>query len=144
MPVEKIRLGTNEDGSPHYLYRAVNEDGTPKPDAHLVFTGANTSGEVELSDGTQVNITDLFVVADSPAQALEISDAIGAKFQAEGHPAHDAEAPFVATPSALTHNEDGTAKPEFVQAVEAAIPFGQDSRPQAVVDALVPTTTPEA
>lgn len=78
MAVEKIRLGTNEDGTPHFLYRST--DGKP-----LVYTGPIT-GPVELADGTVVDVSDEIVEVEDDAQALAVSDAIGARYDAEGHP----------------------------------------------------------
>lgn len=65
MALEKIRLGTNEDGTPHFLYRGE----------HVVITGA-ASGVVTLPDGSEVDVTDSVVHADSPEHAQQIAAAI--------------------------------------------------------------------
>lgn len=140
MPIEKIRLGTNEDGTPHFLFRAVNDDGTPNPDAHLVYTGPNISGAVDLPDGSTVDVSELFTEAESPEHALAISDAVGRRFEDEGHPAHrrDGEEtlPFLLTPSELSHEPDGAPSEAFAEAVEAHVPAGRDSSPQAIIARL--------
>jgi hypothetical protein len=102
---------------------------------HVVFTGQAT-GYVTLADGSVVDVTDPFVAADSPEHALAISDAIGARFAAEGHPAHRDGTAFVHTPSAVSHTSSGKPAPAFAKAVEAAVPAGKDSSPQAVLDSL--------
>jgi hypothetical protein len=83
MALTKIRLGTNEDGTPLYHYIA---------DGPVVFTGV-ARGLVTLPDGTEVDVTDDFVEVASEAEALVLSDAIGQKFVDEGHPL------FVADPT---------------------------------------------
>lgn len=79
MTLSKIRLGTNDDGSPQYHW--TQDD----PTKAVVFTGPIT-GPVTLADGTTIDVTDAFVEVDSPAQAAELSDAIGARYVDEGHP----------------------------------------------------------
>lgn len=75
----------------HYDHIGFNEDGTPRfhiwsdqPDAHLVWTGPIT-GAVEV-DGEVIEVTAEWIEAASPEQALAISDAIGERHVAEGHP----------------------------------------------------------
>lgn len=75
----------------HYDHIGFNEDGTPRfhiwsdqPDAHLVMTGPIV-GSVEV-DGQTVDVSAPFIEAASTEQALAISDAIGARHVAEGHP----------------------------------------------------------
>lgn len=130
--MDKIRLGTNEDGSPHYLYHAPGE--------HLVYTGPNISGPVTLADGSEVDVTELFVVADTPEHALAISDAVGKHFADNGHPGHvgdnGEQLPFVHTPAAVSHSKAGQPAPAFADAVHTAVPAGADSSPQAVLDSL--------
>ena len=92
--IQKIRLGTNEDGTPLYHYIA---------DGPVVFTGPIT-GEVTLPDGREVDVTEPFVEVADDAEALALSDAIGARHVAEGHPLFlgDATVPddgFVHVPS---------------------------------------------
>lgn len=88
MGLQKIRLGTNEDGTPQWLYS--NDD----PKAHLVITGPIT-GDVTLKDGTTVNVTDAVIEVKSEKQALAVSDAIGQRYVEEGHPSHGGEGEFV-------------------------------------------------
>lgn len=130
--MQKTRLGTNADGTPQYHYHAPGE--------HLVYTGPNISGPVTLADGSEVDVTDLFVVADSPEHALAISDAVGKHFADNGHPAHVAEngeqLPFVHTPAAVSHTKGGQPAPAFADAVHAAVPAGADSSPEAVLASL--------
>jgi hypothetical protein len=94
MAIRKIRLGTNEDGTPLWHYEA---------DGPVVFTGPIT-GTVELPDGTVVDVTEPFVEVADEAEALALSDAIGERHVAEGHPlfVQDPNMPsdgFVHTPS---------------------------------------------
>lgn len=74
--IQKIRLGTNEDGTPLYHYIA---------DGPVVFTGPIT-GEVTLPDGRVVDVTEPFVEVADADDALALSDAIGARHVEEGHP----------------------------------------------------------
>lgn len=83
--MKKIRLGTNEDGSPLFHYEA-------EPGESVVFTGP-ISGAVQLPDGSIVDVTDPFVAVKDDQQALAVSDAIGARHEAEGHPLF-ADEPF--------------------------------------------------
>jgi hypothetical protein len=76
MALEKIRLGTNEDGTPHFLYRGD----------HVVITGS-ASGVVSLPDGSEVDVTDAAVEADSPEHAQAIADAIAASVAPVEEPA---------------------------------------------------------
>lgn len=127
--MQKIRSGTNADGSPHYLY--VADEGE-----HLVVTGPYITGEVTLADGTVVDVNDPVIVVDSPAQALAVSDAIGERFAAEGHPTHDGDEPFVATPSALTHDATtGEVKEAFVDTLLA----NPTLNAQELIDVLSPS-----
>lgn len=71
MALQKIRLGTNEDGTPLYHYH--------HPDGHVVITPTDMSGLVTLADGSQVDVTDRVIAADSPEHALAIHDAIAAR-----------------------------------------------------------------
>jgi hypothetical protein len=69
---------------------------------HALFTGP-ISGVVEV-DGEVYDVTPAWVYFDSAELALKVSDAIGARHQAEGHPdfLRDPEADdhgFVFTPS---------------------------------------------
>lgn len=92
MTVEKIRLGNNEDGTPHYLYRSTD------PNAHLVVTGP-ISGAVTVN-GSQVDVTDAVIEVVDEVTALAVSDAIGERHAAEGHPLFTEEAhDFVHIPS---------------------------------------------
>ena len=68
MSLQKIRLGTNEDGTPQYHYIS---------DGAVVLTGAAT-GTVTLPDGTEVDVTDTVVEAKSPEHAEQIAAAIAA------------------------------------------------------------------
>ena len=74
MTVQKIRLGDNADGSPHYLYFAPGE--------HVVVTGPAT-GEVTTADGTEYDVTDAVIAVDSQAHAEEIADILTARFHGE-------------------------------------------------------------
>lgn len=68
MALQKIRLGTNDDGTPLYHYAS---------DGHVILTGPAT-GIVTLPDGSTVDVTDAVVEADSPEHAQAIADAISA------------------------------------------------------------------
>lgn len=128
MALQKTRLGTNEDGTPQYHYQGE----------HLVYTGPHIEGEVTLADGSKVDVTELYVEAESPAHALQISDAIGKHFAKIGHPVHAAtatapEVPFFHTPSSVTHDKDGKPSAKFTDAVVEHVPDGKDSKPEAVM-----------
>jgi hypothetical protein len=86
MALEKIRLGTNEDGTPEYLYRQTD------PTIPVVLTGP-ISGTVTLPNGTVYDVSEQFIEV-APGDELAVSDAIGARHEAEGHPA------FIADPNA--------------------------------------------
>lgn len=116
--------GRNDDGSPHYNIKA-------DPGEHVVLTGPIV-GPVEV-DGKTLDVSAPFVVAESPAHALAISDAIGKRYETEGHPQADG---FVHTPSKLTHDKNGNPKDTFTAAVDAQAKAGADSSPQGVIDAL--------
>lgn len=80
MAMQRIRVGTNEDGSPHYLYRGEN----------VVFTGTQTSGVVTLEDGSEVDITEPFVEANDLEHAEAIATAIDKQFLGTETPAESA------------------------------------------------------
>ena len=74
----------------HYTHIGYNEDGTPRfhvesdvAGAHLVLTGPIV-GPV-MVDGVAIDVSAPVIEAESPAHALAISDAIGARHVAEGH-----------------------------------------------------------
>lgn len=78
MAVTKIRLGTKDDGTP--LFHYLQDD----PTKAVVFTGP-VAGVVELPDGTTYDVTDELIEVE-PGHELLVSDAIGDKHVAEGHP----------------------------------------------------------
>ncbi len=96
-----------------YTHDGFNDDGSPRfnisvdtPGAELLMTGP-IRGSVVV-DGVEYDVTPEFIEAPDRATALLISDAIGARLQAEGHPiflndpeAHDLG--FVAVPSSVSH-----------------------------------------
>lgn len=124
MAVTKIRLGTNEDGSPHYLYQSDD------PTKALVLTGPIT-GAVTLPDGTEYDVTEPLIEVE-PGHELLVSDAIGAVHEAEGHPLLPDE-PFVHIPSSVSHEADGT--PSEAHAAEVEDP-STPSDPASVLAAL--------
>lgn len=69
-----MRVEVLPDGTLHYI-----------SDGPVVLTGPIT-GNVTLPDGTVVNATPAVVEVADEAQAAALSDAIGARHQAEGHP----------------------------------------------------------
>jgi hypothetical protein len=75
----KIRLGTNEDGTPLYHYAS---------DGPVVFTGNTISGPVTLPDGTTYDVTEPFIEVASVEHAGLVSHAIGLRYETEGHPLH--------------------------------------------------------
>ena len=89
MALTRTRLGTNEDGSPHFHYAS---DG----DKPVVFTGPNISGSVTLPDGTVYDVTPDFVEVE-PGHEGHVAHAIGVRHQEEGHPLHGDDNPFVHT-----------------------------------------------
>lgn len=66
---------------------------------HAVITGP-IRGTVTLSDGTVVDVKPDVVFVDSADAAAEVAQQIGVRLEEEGHPAHDADVPFVYTPAA--------------------------------------------
>lgn len=86
MAVTKIRLGTKDDGTPLYHYHQDD------PTKAVVITGPIT-GSVELPDGTVYDVTDEIIEVE-PGHELLVSNAIGERHVAEGHPL------FVADPTA--------------------------------------------
>lgn len=60
---------------------------------HLVLTGP-ISGTVTLPDGTEYDVTPPVIEAPLEHHGA-ISHAIGVRHQAEGHPLHSADEPFV-------------------------------------------------
>jgi hypothetical protein len=106
MAVRKEYVGLNEDGSPHFAY--ISDD----PNDHLVVTGP-LYGTVEV-DGETIDITENVIAVDSHEKALAVSDAIGERHQAEGHPdfLKDPLVPndgFVHVPSSVSHAEPTTS-----------------------------------
>lgn len=91
----KIRLGTNEDGTPHHHY--AHPDPT---NAHVLFTGPHASGVFKALDGTEYDVTEPFIEVQNLRHAIEVSNAIGEHFAEFGHPAHRNGDPFVHVPLA--------------------------------------------
>jgi len=127
MTVKYTRIGTNEDGTPHF--RVESDDSTKT----LVLTGP-IYGPVTLPDGTTYDVS-APVIEVEPGHELLVSDAIGARHEADGHPLHDPDKPFVHIPAAVTHAPDGAPRQEFADlVVEHAAP-DKDSSPAAVLAA---------
>jgi hypothetical protein len=104
--IEKINIGTKPDGSINWLVRSTT-------DAPLLITGP-ILGTVTLPDGSVYDVTpDVIEVWPEAGHELAISDAIGARHEAEGHPGHDAANPFVHTPSSVSHDSDGLPSKDF-------------------------------
>lgn len=99
-----------------YTHDGFDENGNPRfnisvdtPGAELLMTGPITGTVVV--DGVEYDVTPEFIEAPDRATALLISDAIGARLQAEGHPVflNDPEADdfgFVAIPSTVSHPQE--------------------------------------
>lgn len=91
----------------HYEHIGFNEDGSPRfhitsDSGHVVMTGP-IIGPITV-DGVQVDVSAPFIEAADEAQAVAISDAIGERLVAEGHPDFVADPEkdsfgFVHTPS---------------------------------------------
>lgn len=113
--MKKTLLGTNEDGSPHYLFEAEGDE-------RIVVTGPIVA-QLEVSDGTLYDVSDP-VVGVKPEHHDELVDKIGQHYEVHGHPHHKIDpvtgvrAPFkamsLADSRALTHDdlvdEHGNAK----------------------------------
>lgn len=127
MTVIYTRQGSNADGTPHF---AVASD---DPTKTLVYTGP-IFGPVTLSDGTVYDVS-APIIEVNIGDALLVSDAIGARHAADGHPLHDDEHPFVHIPSDVTHDADGDPRPEFANLVHEHTAPDRDSSPQAVLQA---------
>jgi hypothetical protein len=89
MAVTKIRLGTKDDGTPLWHYHQDD------PTKAVVLTGPIT-GTVELPDGTVYDVTEDLIEVE-PGHELLVSNAIGERHVAEGHPL------FVGDPDADDH-----------------------------------------
>lgn len=76
VPVERIRLGTKDDGTPMYHYHC--------PEGHVVLTGPIT-GVVEV-DGETIDVTAEVVAFDTAEEALAVRLAVEDRYVAEGHP----------------------------------------------------------
>lgn len=120
MALHKFNVGTNPDGSQRFQY--VQDDRR----VPVVVTGPIT-GTVTLPDGSVYDVT-ADVIEVWPGHELLVSDAIGARHEAEGHPGHDADKPFVATPSSVSHDN----RELFVAEVVAGVAPDVDSSPQGV------------
>lgn len=94
MTLQKIRLGTNEDGSPHHLF--ISDDPT-KP---VVITGP-IQGKVKIQHAGQeheYDVNEWAIEADHPEHAGLIAHEIGVRHEREGtHPLHSEQSPFVHT-----------------------------------------------
>jgi hypothetical protein len=71
-----MRVETLPDGSKHYH---------ADPDEHVVMTGP-VYGLLQLSDGTQVNVTDPYVAVASKEQADDLAHTIAMVHVENGHP----------------------------------------------------------
>jgi hypothetical protein len=87
--LHKIRLGTNDDGSPLWHYHQDD------PTKAVVVTGPIT-GTVEVA-GQTIDVTEPVIEVESEEVALAVSDAIGERHVAEGHPS------FVEEPHDFVH-----------------------------------------
>lgn len=130
MTVRYTHIGFNEDGSPRFH---IESD---QPDAHLLMTGPIV-GTVDV-DGQTIDVSAPFVEAASPEQALAISDAIGARHVAEGHPdfVKDPDLDslgFVHVASDGTPYINAAAAPETIADVEAKV----EADPNLVTGSLV-------
>jgi len=86
------------------LIRTVGPDGVanyrqdpPDPDKPVVLTGP-VKGDITLADGTTYNVSDDFIEVENQAHADEVAHQIGLRHEAEGHPDHDADNPFIYEP----------------------------------------------
>lgn len=79
MALRKEYLGRNEDGSPHFHW--ISDD----PNDVVVYTGP-IYGAVTV-DGEEIDVSDDYIAVDSQEKADKVSDAIGERHVAEGHPA---------------------------------------------------------
>lgn len=67
MALQKINVGTNEDGSPRWHYIS---------DGHVVLTGPENSGVVALADGTEYDVSPEVIEVDSHEHAKELAMAL--------------------------------------------------------------------
>lgn len=77
MTLTVTKVGTNDDGTPHYHHH--------DPERHAVLT-TFAKGHIELSDGTVHNVADDWTFVDTHEQAVELAHHVATKFVAEGHP----------------------------------------------------------
>lgn len=88
MPLSKVNVGTNEDGSPRYHFTHDGDENEA-----VIYTGPHISGQVTLPDGSQVDVTDHYIAVPKK-QHDAVVNAIGDHHEKHGHPLHRAEAPF--------------------------------------------------
>ena len=68
MAITRKRIGTNPDGSDHFLYELNGAE-------HVVATGP-AIGLVQLADGTLYDVTDHYIEVATPEHATEVADKI--------------------------------------------------------------------
>ncbi len=78
MALNYERIGTNPDGTPHWLI--TSDD----PSKTVLLTGA-ISGPVAVGDEV-IDVSPVAIEVESPEKALAISDAIGLQHVLHGHP----------------------------------------------------------
>jgi hypothetical protein len=106
--MERILIGTDEDGNPRYHYHAPGE--------HVLLTAREHYGDVTLPDGTTYNVTPEAVVVESQLHGLQVAAVLEGK-----DPAHvteefvaqvndpDVESPVVADLPDLPATDQGSA-----------------------------------
>jgi len=130
MAVHYDHIGTNEDGTPRFHIYSDN------PSAHLVITGPIV-GTVDVA-GVPVDVSAPVIEVPDEATALAVSDAIGARHVALGHPdfVNDPDLDslgFVHVASDGTPYINAAAAPETVARAEAAV----EADPNLVTGSLV-------
>ena len=99
---------------------------------HLLVTGP-VKGTVTLDDGRVIDVSPALIELDSFEDVLAVADKIGERHAERGHPELAPDDTFVHTPSALTHNPDGTPSEAFAEVVAEHAGPDKDSSPAAVL-----------
>lgn len=111
-----------------YRPDGFNEDGTPRlhivSDGHVVLTG-NIVGTVEVG-GKVIDVSAPAIEVESPEEGLLVSDAIGARHIAQGHPDFVADPDkdsfgFIHVDSSGVPHISAAAAPETIAAAGAAV-----------------------
>ena len=116
MSIQKINIGTKEDGS--HLWHYYSDDPVSDP-LYAVITGPIT-GSVLSADGTPYNVTE-HVIEAALEHHGDISHAIGVRYELEGHPSlTDPDAPFIHECTDICGDRQGTKSTDPTMALASS------------------------